>query len=362
MYEKRDLSSLKESREIKFKQLGMFIAVLSGICYGIYSAFLTKAMATGIWSEWYAADTKHFFSAFTLAILLPILANSLNDLCSAIWSLLLLVIRGKFLDFIRTLPTIPGVIMVGAALAGGPIAGVAYVIALQKAGSIVIPISALCPVIGTILGKFLFKQQINKHMWLGIFICLSASLCIGVTEVSNSGGSDALIGICIALVAAFGWGLEGCVAGYGTAMIDYEIGITMRQLTSGLTNLLILLPLAIKLDSISLNSPFSFLLGSALRDYSSIMLFVASGFFALFAFSLWYKGNSMCGAALGMACNGAYAFWGPFFCWLILGVMGGESGWNLHPLTWLGALLMVLGIFVIAQDPRTWFKREEYEA
>lgn len=45
------------------------------------------------------------------------------------------------------------------------------------------------------------------------------------------------------------------------------------------------------------------------------------------AFSFWHKGSSMYGAALGMACNGMYTFWGPFFIWILMDVLnvGGMS-------------------------------------
>jgi endonuclease/exonuclease/phosphatase (EEP) superfamily protein YafD len=88
-------------------------------------------------------------------------------------------------------------------------------------------------------------------------------------------------------------------------------------------------------------------------------LFIVSGFFALFAFSLWYKGNSMCGTALGMASNGMYSFWGPFFCWIILGVFCKMEGWGLPPIAWVAAILMAFGIMLIALNPLDLFKKDE---
>jgi len=130
--------------------------------------------------------------------------------------------------------------MILAALIGGPIAGTAYVIALQMAGPIVVPISALCPAIAAILGKILYKQELNKRMALGIAVCVFASFLIGSTGFSGGASANTLIGILIAIIAALAWGFEGCVAGYGTSMIDPEIGICIRQVTSGIANLFIL--------------------------------------------------------------------------------------------------------------------------
>ena len=66
-----------------------------------------------------------------------------------------------------------------------------------------------------------------------------------------------------------------------------------------------------------------------------------------------------------MACNGMYAFWGPFFIWLIMGVLnlGGmaEAFPPLEPIQWLGALIMVVGIFCIAVNPLELLRGNEEE-
>lgn len=347
----------KKQLDARFFKKGLTVAILSGMCYGLYSAFLTLAMARGVWAEWLNPSVS-VLSAFVATYMLGAMGSAINDTVSALWCLLTAAAKGKLGDFFRTLKTKPGAIMIAAALIGGPIASTAYVVALQMAGSIVIPIAALCPAIGAILARLLFKQELNGRMLLGIGICFSASLMIASTSLSGDAPEGLALGLAIGFIAAFGWGLEGCVAGYGTSMIDYQIGITIRQVTSGLSNLLILVPLFGLLagGGLGLSHELTF---QALTDGSSMIWFVVSGMFAMFAYSLWYKGNSMCGAALGMACNGAFSFWGPFFCWIVLGVVFGEPGWTISPIGWLAAVVMVLGILLIAMNPLDLFKRRE---
>ena len=68
----------------------------------------------------------------------------------------------------------------------------------------------------------------------------------------------------------------------------------------------------------------------------------------------------MCGTALGMSCNSTYSFWGPFCCWIVLGVVFGLDGWTLAPIILAAAILMVIGIFVIAINPfELFFGREK---
>ena len=182
-------------------------------------------------------------------------------------------------------------------------------------------------------------------------MCLAAAAAIGGTSFANM-GPEALFGCLFAFLAAFGWGFEGCVAGFGTVLIDYRIGIAIRQLTAGLLELVIAFPVLAAFGGDIASVPT--ILAGAITD-PAIVIFAISGLFAMPAFSFWYKGNSMCGTALGMACNGMYAFWGPFFIWIVLGVLniGGMSA-DYPPLSimqWVGALVMVAGIFLIAMNP-----------
>lgn len=347
----------KEKLSSNFFKKGISIALFSGLMYGFYTAFMTMGMTKGVWSDWYGENTSGL-SVFAITYLLGALGSAVNDTCSAVWALLYANLKGKLGDFFRCINTKPGKVMILAALIGGPISSTAYVVALQMAGSIVVPISALCPAIGAILGRILFKQQLTKRMILGISICVLASFIIGSTSLGGDAPEGMFLGICIAFIAALGWGFEGCVAGYGTSMIDSEIGICIRQVTSGLSNLIILVPLfgLISGGGVGLSTNLAI---SAFTSGPAMFWFALSGLCAFLSFMTWYNGNSMCGAALGMACNGTFSFWGPFCCLLVLGVYGGLDGWALPPIVWLGAILMIFGILVIATNPLDLLKKKE---
>lgn len=346
----------KKKLTSNFFKKGISLALFSGIAYGLYTAFLTMGMTKGVWGDWYGANTAGL-SAFVIAYLLAALGNAINDTCSAVWALAYSVVKGKFGDFLRCINTKPGRIMMLAALIGGPIAGTAYVIALQMAGPIVVPISALCPAVAAILGRVLYKQELNKRMALGIGICVFASFLIGSTGFSGGTSSGTLLGILIACIAALGWGFEGCVAGYGTAMIDYEIGIGIRQVTSGIANLFIIVPIfGIMAGGLDISIDLA---TQAFTSGPAMIWFVLSGLLSFITFMTWYAGNSMCGAGLGTACNGTYSFFGPLFCLLLLGVYGGMDGWSLPSVAWVGAIIMVFGILTISMNPLDLFRKKE---
>jgi drug/metabolite transporter (DMT)-like permease len=339
-----------------FFRKGISIGLFSGMSYGLFSAFLALAMSKGVWSDWYG-DNKAGLTAFAIVYLLGALGCGVNDACSAVWSLGMAGVRGKLGDFFRTLNTKPGRMIMLAALLGGPIANSAYVIGLASAGSIIVPISALCPAIGAILSRVLFKQELNKRMLLGISICVSASAWIGISSMSGGVQEGAMIGIIAAIIAAVGWGIEGCIAGYSTAMVDSEIGIAIRQTTSGIANLCVLIPVIAILGG-NMGQSFS-LTVEAFTSSPAMIWFAISGLAAYLSYMTWYKSSAMVGVALGMATNGTYSFFGPLACWLILGVGFGIEGWTMTPVAWFCAILMAVGILIIAMNPMDLFKAKE---
>ena len=362
----QDIEPLKRRRRREFMARGVAFAVASGVCYGLYTAFLTLAETQGVWGRWFAGEAwggNATLSAFSVTFALAALAAGANDAFSGIWSLLACAKNGQLGDLRKTLASRPGRVMVLCAAIGGPLATIAYVVALNSAAAagspgVVVPIATLNCAVGAVLGRLLFGQRLEAHTVAGVAVCLVAAAVIGGTSFSGM-GPEALLGCAFAFLAAFGWGFEGCVAGFGTVLIDYRIGIAIRQCTAGLLELAVAFPLLA-----AVGGDFAILpamLGVAVTD-PAILVFALSGLFAMPAYSFWYKGNSMCGTALGMACNGMYAFWGPFFIWVVMGVLGlGGMAGSYPPLAaeqWAGAVAMVLGIFCIAVDPLAAIKRK----
>ena len=236
----------KRKADSSFVKKGVFIAIMSGVTYGLYTGFLTLGMARGLWaSEWYAETSP--LSVFAMTYVLAALGSGVNDTISGVWMVIKCAVLGEMGDFFRVLKTKPGLIMIICALIGGPIASTCYVAALQIAGTIIVPFAALNAAIGAVIGRFVFKQELNKLMVGGIIICLICATVIGGTSFDGLGGST-MVGIILGLVCALGWGIEGAVAGFGTTLIDYNIGITIRQCTSGLANMIIVLPLLCMID------------------------------------------------------------------------------------------------------------------
>lgn len=347
-----NVMTAKQARDKSYRRRGIFIALMSGFLYGGYTAFMTQGMATGVWGVWYGANSG--LSTFMVVYLLSALGAATNDLCSGVWSIVYSIIIGRFRDLGRSLHSKAGRTIVIAAIIGGPLASTCYVIGLQTAGSIIVPIAALNACIGAIIGRVAYKQKLSGGMVLGILICLGAAILIGSSGMTGVGFSaSTAIGMLAAFGAALGWGIEGAVGGYACCVIDYEIAIVIRQCTSGIVNAFVL----VNIFAIMGGSPGAGMrmLGQALTDAPSLWMFFVGGVFASFSFKFWYKGAAMCGAALGMGCNGTYAFWGPFWCLIVCGLIFGQDGYAIPWQGWVGAAVMVIGVMIlaIAQDKAT---------
>ena len=171
----------KQAQEKSYRKKGIFIALMSGFLYGGYTAFLTQGMASGIWVDYYGGTgVAAGLSAFALVYTLSAVGAAVNDICSAVWTLIYAAIIGRLGDFARSINTKPGRILILAAIIGGPLASTAYVIGLQMAGSIIVPIAALNAAIGAIIGRIIYKQKLTGGMILGIVICFTAAVIIGL--------------------------------------------------------------------------------------------------------------------------------------------------------------------------------------
>lgn len=360
-----DALSAKKAQETSYRKKGIFIALMSGFLYGGYTAFMTQGMSTGVWVDYYGATgIAAGLSAFALVYTLSAVGAAVNDLCSAVWTLIYAAIIGRLGDFARSINTKPGRILIVAALIGGPLASTCYVIGLQMAGSIIVPIAALNAAIGAIIGRIIYKQKLSGGMALGIIICFIAAVIIGlfgygIPERGLAGifgnlSGNAVLGIVAAFFAAFGWGIEGAVGGYACCMVDTEVAICIRQCTSGIANAVILCSILSLMGGDGIGSGLK-LVGNALVDGQSIWMFFVAGVFASWSFKFWYKGAAMCGAALGMGCNGTYAFWGPVYCLVVCGFIFGGEDYNIAWPGWVGAIIMVIGILILAisQDKAT---------
>jgi drug/metabolite transporter (DMT)-like permease len=318
---------LKAKAIKKFRKTGISTGVISGLTYGLYSTFVV------------IASMKEPLVGAAGLFAAPYIASALNDSLAAIWLLIYNIMTGRIREIGRSLRTFPGFIVVLGALVGGPIASGAYLMGLAMAGAYAIPISALYSLFGAVFARIILKQKITLRVGFGMIICIIGAIIIN--WVTPEGGSNFTLGIICAFVAAVGWALEGVLAAFGSAMIDSDIAINIRQGVSGIVDIVIILPIIGALG----------LFHSTLLAGFPVIWLAIAGLCAAVSFLCWYKSNSTIGCAIGMSLNITYVFWGVLFSILFLGS-------TITPTIVVGSIVILIGAVLVSVNPLSFFKKE----
>lgn len=319
---------LKANANKKFRKTGISTGVISGLTYGLYSTFVVVASMKAP-----LAGAVGLFAA-------PYVASAINDALAAIWLLIYNTMTGRIREIGRSLRTFSGFIVIIGALVGGPIASGAYLMGLAMAGAYAIPISALYCLFGAIFARIILKQKIEPRVAVGMGICIIGAIIIN--WVTPESGSNFTLGIICAFVAAIGWGLEGVLAAFGSAMIDSDIAINIRQAVSGLVDIFIILPIIGAMG----------LFNETLMSGEPVMWLALAGLCAAVSFLCWYKSNSTIGCAVGMSLNITYVFWGVFFSILFLGT-------SVTPTITVGSIVILIGAVLVSMNPMDLLKKKE---
>ena len=311
--------------------------------YG-FGAALTWALDTVILG---IALANPAFAATPQAIALAAFTSTfLHDASSAVFSFAYMGIRRKLGETWRTLRSKSGLVIVVAALIGGPIGMTGYVVAINNIGpAYTAAISAFFPAYGAALATVVLKERMRPYQWAGLAACLVAVAVLGWTPVDGVPGSWT-VGIIGALVCVLGWGTEAVVIDWGlrNASVDDECAMQIRQTTSALTYALVILPLLGGWPS-----AIEALTSSAMP---TIALAALSG---TASYLLYYKAIATLGASRAMALNITYSAWAIPFSLLLLGTMPDVRGV-------VCAVVIILGAITAATDVKALFGHGEKAA
>ena len=268
-----------------FRKTGLMTGALSGLTYGIYT---TLVMVAGYYEP--LAGAAGFLAA-------PYVCAGLNDLFAGLWLLIYNAKMGRLAEIGRTL--------------------------------------------NTFFAWIFLKQRPTKRVVAGMVICVAGAIVINWAK--PEGAPNFTLGILCSLLAAICWGLEGTLSSYGGAMVDTDVATNIRELFSGLVNLVVIVPLVGGLG----------LLGGTMAAGMPIVWLVISGLSAGASYLLWYQSNATVGCAIGMSLNVTYAFWGVLFCVLFLGQA-------VTPTIVIGSIVIIAGAILVTMNPLDFFKKEEH--
>ena len=318
------LSTLRSKRDMSYAGKGLGLALFSGVGWGFDSVLLSLSFASAVFLD------ERFW------LLAPLTVGALHDTFSALWLLLTNVLTGRNRELFRTLRSRIARPLILGALFGGPLAMSFYMLGVKFAGpAYVIPITALYPAVASVLAAVFLKERIPPRAWAGLILCVAGGVVIGYTPPEGTPGSEFYIGIAFALLATVGWGLEGVLATHGMDLLDPDVALNVRQLTSSAAYLVVILPLA---GGYGLIAP-------ALGDPSIGWIFPVAALAGALAYLCWYRAMNMTGVSRGMAINVTYSLWGILFSALFTEV-------DITRSIVIGALLITTGMVLVVGDPR----------
>ncbi|NYE58516.1 DMT family transporter [Carboxydothermus ferrireducens] len=313
---------LQMSRELAHAKRGLGWGVLSGATWGLDGVILGMALALAP------------FTNSTSLYLAPLVSAALHDGFAAVWLLIYNFLNGKASEYLRTLSTKPGLMVILAACFGGPIAMSGYLLGINMAGaSYALAITAMYPAVGAILAVFILKERITPRVWLGIILCILGAIIVGYTPPEGN-YPNFYLGLAFALLATFGWGMEGVLSTFGMDMIDPDIAIGIREGFSFLAYLILVIPI-IK----------GFPMFVATFSENSIYYLILAGFLGALSYLAWYKALNMTGVGRAMALNITYALWAVFFGAILTDL-------KITPTLLGGAIIITIGTLLVTANPK----------
>lgn len=270
-----------------------------------------------------------------------VICSALHDIIAAIWLYLYMGAKGRITEMIPALKTRDGLFCALGALLGGPLAMTTYTLSIAVGGAaLTTSVSAIYPLLGTILAVWILREKTGMQTWFGIIICIIGVIIIGWTP-SEDANVNVTLGIIFALVTAFGWASEGVVCGYGmkAGFVDPELGLLIRYTTSALIYILLVAPIFAG----GFESAFSGM--AAVFSYMPCwMLLVVTAAIGMYSFLCWYMAIDNIGAGKALCLNVTYAFWGVAFSYILSlfypDYFSGVLSWYIV----IGALMILGGV------------------
>lgn len=268
----------------------MKAGLYSGLFWGISTVILSLYLST--------TTTSHLLM---LGTYLTITVAFLHDCSAALWMWGKAIIQGNIRHILRDAKTRNGRTIMISALLGGPIGMCGYVVALTHLGPALAAIlAALEPALSSLGSTVIHHERRKYHQWCGLAICVISAILASFSSIDITG--NAFIGFAGGIICVLGWSGEVIVSMIALRISDKPIeassAATIRQSTSSMTYLLIILPIL----GLYSHLPVFF-------SAPNVCLIAIAGGCGALAFILYYRAIAQIGAGKAVCLNISYIFW-----------------------------------------------------
>lgn len=307
----------------KKNNLGISYGVLSGMFWGL------DTVLTG-----FILSITPFISNEKAILIAPIISAFLHDILSSFWMMLFLGVKKELTKTIKLLKTKSARYVAIAALFGGPIGMGAYLLAISYLGAgYTASISAVYPAVGAFFSYIFLKEKLSIKGWIGLSISILAIIILGYTP-GGEVDSKFFVGFVFAHVCVLGWSLESVICAYGMKddEINPEQALQIRQLVSGITYGIIIIPIisGIELTKIVIQS-------------NILSFIIITALIGTLSYIFYYRAIDSIGPVKATGLNVTYSIWAIIFEILFV---GNEITLKLV----ICAMLIIIGSTMVSKD------------
>ena len=317
---------------------GMIIAWVSSVTVVTQNNFNT--IGTGGVSANF--DTSPFA---TVIIAMSLLA--LVDFMAGIFSLIINMITGRGITEYKRLAKVKvSWMMLLAAFAAGPFATGCMMASSNFCGvTYTMIIMSITPAVVAIVGRIVFKENLNARVILGIVVVVAGILV--TSYVPPEGASNFYLGILLAAMAPIGFTAEGMLSTYAGDLIDPITGCGFyRCLCSGILGAVVVTVLG----AIYGDPSFAWqVIGTVLTHGNILIWIVLAAVSAAISYNTTYIAYNACGPTRTQAIVNTTSIWS-----IPIGFLLAALGILPYSLTWIGvvgAVLVVIGITLVVAKP-----------
>lgn len=293
---------------------------LSGFLWALDTVLLGMVLST-------LMPDESFRSAVWIV---PLVSAWFHDLFSTCWLFLLTLLSGKLGQLKKACCTRHGLVVVVAAVLGGPVGMTGYLTAIENIGSgYTACISAFYPAFGALLARVFLKEQLHPIQYAGLLIALTGVMGIGWMSAEEGESFEPMIGIFAALICVVGWGSEAVLGSYAMRheTVDNHVALQIRNAVSAAAYGVLLWGVA---DV------------GAVKPFESILYLISGcALVGTMSYLFYYKAISILGASKGMALNITYSAWA-----LLLGFVLNDGA--ISGLAFVFCFLIVVGTIASA--------------
>ena len=332
-----------DQRRTNFAKKGMIFAALGGITQGLNGSI--GGIASGV-----APFNNPEFTVWGIIVAAFITAGLL-DFISGFWVMLYnKVSKRTITEYIRLIRTKVGIMLLGGALLGGPLATLGFMSSIFLCGATYgMAIFGLYPIVGALAGAIFLKEKLTARAWAGIVVAVVGAFIIGYAPPSAEVYPYFYVGLALAFMGACGGGLEGAVIGYANDMSDPQIAAGIfRTFGSGLIMLLIVAP---TIGLIGGEGVISFhILGDAIANVSPVLIIALAALCSSTTIYMFYPAVNMCGVGRTMVLCVTSSGWS-----IVFGFLFRELGFAYYEITTqaiIGVIVLICGTALTVANPK----------